>query len=591
MMPKLTRCIALALAPLALALCPSCSGTADEPAPVPQSATLAIRVEPLGIAGKAAGDASLPDNEKMHSIRVIVVRPDGSVEQNRHIALQDPRLQQRILLSVAPGELKQLYLFANEESVTSVEGTGTAADGKSLADFFGEYPAGTKGFEDAVDDLAFAPDYSGGKPIAMSSMYRISFPENGNFVDFDRDDNPLYVVRVASKFTVNFLNYRGEQVNVKKFSIEKHADKNFLLAHVNTYPQSGTYNTWIEWLKAVSEASSENDDYATTEAAGWLTDYDMPQGASLDNIYTLPAFTVEAAADNSQDLTSPTPGRYSTSLYIPESKNLINPAEAAGDQEYFLNIVVDQTPEKTFYLALPNLKALFRNTHAIINITMSRNLEIKVEVVPYAEVSLEPDFGIHDDKAHYIPLYDDDDVLIGYYDPRTGLYFDTDRTTVIPNPVPGIDPGTGRKILTNQTGIILYYYDNSNGYYAPDNITRIENPYQLNGIYDTAKDITVVKRSDNGNILWYYKPLAAKFLAPGNKECEIKYDLVYRSKKLTMPDQTTQMVDEINPGIFALSRTEDGSPVYYYNTQNGSYYSSYDKTSATLSGLIEDPFK
>lgn len=373
MMPKLTRCIALALAPLALALCPSCSGPADEPAPVPQSATLAIRVEPLGIAGKAAGDASLPDNEKMHSIRVIVVRPDGSVEQNRHIALQDPRLQQRILLSVAPGELKQLYLFANEESVTSVEGTGTAADGKSLADFFGEYPAGTKGFEDAVDDLAFAPDYSGGKPIAMSSMYRISFPENENFVDFDRDDNPLYVVRVASKFTVNFLNYRGEQVNVKKFSIEKHADKNFLLAHVNAYPQSGTYNTWIEWLKAVSEASSENDDYATTEAAGWLTDYDLPQSSDRTKIYTYDSpISVAAPATGSSQ-----PGKADAApvFYLPESMNLKDGESEHGEQEYIMTVYIDGVTEP-FVFTLPNLKSLFRNTHVIVNIKFNKGTNI-----------------------------------------------------------------------------------------------------------------------------------------------------------------------------------------------------------------------
>ncbi len=66
----------------------------------------------------------------------------------------------------------------------------------------------------------------------MSSMYEIDFPEKGNF------DGTFYVVRVATKFMVNFMNWRGEEVIVDNFTIASHADKNFLMAHVNDSEQN-----------------------------------------------------------------------------------------------------------------------------------------------------------------------------------------------------------------------------------------------------------------------------------------------------------------------------------------------------------------
>ena len=38
--------------------------------------------------------------------------------------------------------------------------------------------------------------------------------------------------------------------------------------------------------------------------------------------------------------------------------------------------------------------ALFRNTHVLVDITFTEKDEVKVQVVPYAEVILEPEFGL-----------------------------------------------------------------------------------------------------------------------------------------------------------------------------------------------------
>ena len=247
------------------------------------------------------------------------------------------------------------------------------------------------GFEAAVNNLYFAPYYSCGKPIPMSSMYEIDFPEKGNF------DGTFYVVRVATKFMVNFMNWRGEEVIVDNFTIASHADKNFLMAHVNDSEQNEQLfngKTWIDWLKEVSDASSENDDYAVTEAAGWLKDYELPAQADKAITYTHGTVTVgKPTVDiDNPDNSKPGVAKNIPVFYLPESKS---PKAGAtdGEQEYTLTIKITGRDEP-FVCKLPNLKALFRNTHVVVDITMYNSNEIIVDVIPYSEVILEPEFGL-----------------------------------------------------------------------------------------------------------------------------------------------------------------------------------------------------
>ena len=79
-------------------------------------------------------------------------------------------------------------------------------------------------------------------------------------------------------------------------------------------------------------------------------------------------------------------------FYLPESKNIKEDA-TDGEQEYQLTIKVDGRDEP-FVSTLPNLKALFRNTHVVVNITLYKTLEIGVDVIPYSEVILNPSFGV-----------------------------------------------------------------------------------------------------------------------------------------------------------------------------------------------------
>lgn len=388
MKPNIIHSIVVCLAAFALPFMVTCCSQEESLPEDISEATLYLNIEPVGLT--RAGTATLPDNEKMHSVRVIVLHNDGTVEHNKFYALDDAQEQRSILLKVTPNEKKKIYLFANEESVSTVE--GVSGNDTSLSEFFDSYKEGMRmnDFAIAVKDLYFSPDYSDGNPIPMSSMYEIDIPEKGVIEEI------FYVVRVATKFTVNFFNWRGEEVTVENFSIESHADKNFLMAHVNSYPDTQNhetnqkYPTWIDWLKAVSDASNVDSD-AATEEFGWLTDYRLPEQTTA-KVYTheglkigKPTVDIEKPDNSEPGVASDVPV-----FYLPESKNL---KAGATEQEYILTIKIAGRAEP-FVCKLDKLKALFRNTHLVVNITMYNSNEIVVDVIPYSEVILEPEFGL-----------------------------------------------------------------------------------------------------------------------------------------------------------------------------------------------------
>ena len=388
MKPNIIHSIVVCLAAFALPFMVTCCSQEESLPEDISEATLYLNIEPVGLT--RAGTATLPDNEKMHSVRVVVLDKNMTIEHNKYYGLEDAQDRKFITLKVKPNEKKMIYLFANEESVSSVGGVIIPGGGTALAAFFNSYKVGDSNFNVEVDKLYFTPDYTNGNPIPMSSMYEIDIPEKGVI------EETFYVVRVATKFTVNFKNWRGEEVTVENFTIASHADKNFLMAHVNSYPDTQNhetnqkYPTWIDWLKAVSDASNVDSD-AATEEFGWLTDYELPE-QSTATIYTHGKVTVgKPTVDiDNPDNSEPGVANVVPVFYLPESKNL---KAGATEQEYILTIKIAGRAEP-FVCKLDKLKALFRNTHLVVNITMYNSNEIVVDVIPYSEVILEPEFGL-----------------------------------------------------------------------------------------------------------------------------------------------------------------------------------------------------
>lgn len=388
MKPNIIHGIVACLAAFVLLLMVACSRQEEA---LPDAAESVLFLNIATLERTRSGVSELPDNEKMHSVRVVVLHADGTVEHNRHYSLERGQENKYILLKVRPDEKKKIFLFANEESVSAVE--GVAGEEQSLTAFFNGYIENSNGFSEAVNGLYFSPDYSDGKSIPMSSMYEIDFTEG-------KIAKTFYVVRIAAKFEVNFINWRGEEVAMTGFTLASHADRNFLMAHVNDSEQNRELfngKNWIDWLKEVAEASSGNDDYATTERAGWLKDYELPVQGSKSKTYTYGPVAVEKPIVDIDYPDNSKPGvAHIPVFYLPESMNL-KAGAADGEQEYVMTINV-KGREVPFVCTLPNLKALFRNTHVVVNITFHNSMEIAVDVIPYGEVLLDPVFGLPNNK-------------------------------------------------------------------------------------------------------------------------------------------------------------------------------------------------
>lgn len=393
MKPSIIHSIVVCLAAFTLPFMVACSSQEES---LPDNVTEAALYLNIATIGQTrASTAELPDNEKMKSVRVVVLHAaDGTVEHNRHFSLEGAQAQKTILLKVTPNEKKKIYLFANEESVSTVEGATVKDENQTLTAFFNSYTEGMSGFEAAVNNLYFAPDYSVGSPIPMSSMYEIDFPGKGNF------DGTFYVVRVATKFTCRFKNFRSGAVTVNSISVSDIANDSYLMAHKQNQTMQFTEEDnsisdlfWIDWLKKVSDESQEYpEDKTLADKRGWIMDYDIP-----GNAVQAPAgptnlnMSVPKATD--ADVNQEQGTLYI--FYLPESKNLITPTDTYGEQQYEMTLgLTDEYGEhKSFNFAFDNLKALFRNTNAVIDIIMY-DREVVVDVIPYSEVVLEPEFGL-----------------------------------------------------------------------------------------------------------------------------------------------------------------------------------------------------
>ncbi|WP_455670987.1 hypothetical protein [Phocaeicola faecalis] len=388
MKPNIIHSIVVCLAAFALPFIVACSSQEESLSANDTEAALFLNIATLEQA-RSGEVTKLPDNEKMHSVRVVVLHENGTVEHNQHYSLEGAQAQKDIIiLKVKPKEKKKIFLFANEESVSTVE--GVPGGNQTLTEFFNNYTKNTPNFAKAVNDLYFTPDYSDNKSIPMSSMYEIDFTEG-------KVEKTFYVVRVATKFTVNFMNWRSEEVTVEKFTLASYADKNFLMAHVKDSKRNEDLfkgKSWIEWLKEVSDASSEGDSYEKTEDAGWLKDYELPTHETKEYTHNESIIVGEPTVNiDYPDNNKPGVAKSVPVFYLPESQNLIEAGATKGEQEYTLTVKMEGRDEP-FVETLPNLKALFRNTHVIVNITLLNSMEIVVDVIPYSEVTLDPEFGL-----------------------------------------------------------------------------------------------------------------------------------------------------------------------------------------------------
>ena len=118
MKPNIIHSIVVCLTAFTLPFMVACSSQEES---LPEVENTILAVFTIATMGQTrASTTELPNNEKMQSLRVVVLHENETVEHNRYYSLEGAQAQKYILLKVKPNEKKKIFLFANEESVSTV---------------------------------------------------------------------------------------------------------------------------------------------------------------------------------------------------------------------------------------------------------------------------------------------------------------------------------------------------------------------------------------------------------------------------------------------------------------------------------------
>ena len=349
----------------------------DEVQPDDDTAILVLRTGLLDQTRVSDRVNDAVDNpvEYMYTLRIVILHENGTVEHNMYIDFGEiPQTECYRIFKVTRNETKKIYLIAIEENAST-----------DLHEQLETLTTGNTTFASIVDNFVFIPDYK--NPIPMSSVYDVPVKAE-NLVERE-----FYLVRAATKFAFRFTNKRKSKVSIDAIHISDIAGATYLIPHKReplfmSFDDESLY--WINWLKKVADESQQSpDDVELADKRGWIQAYDIPSETSHQEVTVNGPLEVPS-------MTGDQPGKAVFPVfYLPESKKLKAGSATYGEQEYTLKLDMSENgKELSFTKTFPNLKALFRNTHVLVDITFTEKDEVKVQVVPYAEVILEPEFGL-----------------------------------------------------------------------------------------------------------------------------------------------------------------------------------------------------
>ena len=349
----------------------------DEVQPDDDTAILVLRTGLLDQTRVSDRVNDAVDNpvEYMYTLRIVILHENGTVEHNMYIDFGEiPQTECYRIFKVTRNETKKIYLIANEENAST-----------DLHEQLETLTTGNTTFASIVDNFVFIPDYK--NPIPMSSVYDVPVKAE-NLVERE-----FYLVRAATKFAFRFTNKRKSKVSIDAIHISDIAGATYLIPHKReplfmSFDDESLY--WINWLKKVADESQQSpDDVELADKRGWIQAYDIPSETSHQEVTVNGPLEVPS-------MTGDQPGKAVFPVfYLPESKKLKAGSATYGEQEYTLKLDMSENgKELSFTKTFPNLKALFRNTHVLVDITFTEKDEVKVQVVPYAEVILESEFGL-----------------------------------------------------------------------------------------------------------------------------------------------------------------------------------------------------
>lgn len=336
---------------------------------------LVLRIGALG------GTRATADNELIHSLRAVIVS-DNIVEYNEKIYDGEPALIVNKVIELTAGK-KEVYLIANTDNLTIYTPESMAADA-----FFDSFPTGSFGFSEAVNGAYFMNTYLEGANSAeggnttllpLTAEYDITaLPGGEQQLDF-------WLVKGATKYSVNIVNNRSEDLYLEELSISSVQNRMFLIPQVGSAQHDIGGYYWIDWLQQTAEESNQDGivtDPGNTEyndRRGWITAYSVPPGAQSYPFTPVSGASILIPGQVTNPGQEPEPGTATLGpFYSTEGKNPENAANPDGPQHYTLQLKLIDTKytdgenrEVTLTRVLPNLSALFRNTHVVINIGFS----------------------------------------------------------------------------------------------------------------------------------------------------------------------------------------------------------------------------
>lgn len=396
-----------------------CDGRSDEglssngPDAVYLDINVALRDAPVSgrsVSGRADEDPSydkVTDAEKMQTLRVILVRPDGRVEHNVYLDLKNAPVSDRygkIRLKVQGNEEKTIYLLGNETSV-SVELPAVEGETSRVFQSWGDFKPGDKFLtREQMAGLVLSFDnvgtFNDTYPLPMSECHTVMLTdeglepddegqgqagEEGEKVVLKKKEITLKITRAAAKFTYEITNKSSRDYWLSGIRIEKSASHEYLLPNGMKY----------------DDAENEVTDFQVPASAGYAS-FNQSYGGKNEKLEaksTAPVelssfYLLEGKYENADDV-------YSANM---DGKNYKTSYKTAITLDTKDNSGIDlggnagSIPSGSFTLEgfFPNLSTLPRNTHVVVKITIgdADDISWQVDLRPYSEVILEPGFGI-----------------------------------------------------------------------------------------------------------------------------------------------------------------------------------------------------
>lgn len=320
------------------------------------SVTLSLRVDvtnlPVCTPSTRGYEDPESDGEKMQNLRIIIVRPNGTIEHNKFIDLTSPSMTAEHKFEVAGNEEKTVWLVANESNPTVKFNFASLTPGNIVANSVLENQLIQ--FNSDSETIPF--------PLPMTSVTKVNVPGE------DYSEN-LQIVRAATKFTYIIANNTSNPLYLSSLKINKGARKEYL------FPRITKSSSWGDY--------TDGGTTVTVPDGMLIENYEVPLVGNNEYYEFQKACDLTIGAGNEVKLEP---------FFLLEGKYTDS---ASKGRNYSTALTINGLDYSGY---LPDLPQLPRNTHAVVRASFSKNnldltVNVTVEVLPYGEVILEPGFG------------------------------------------------------------------------------------------------------------------------------------------------------------------------------------------------------